>query len=175
MSANSSVTTPTAGELRSAAVSKTYAEGIRAGLVGAAVIAVWFLILDTWNGRPLYTPTVLGTALLRGGRGLESPDTIPVSFEMVMAFTWIHVLAFLLIGMAASHLLGLAERNPSFGFGIVLLFVIFEFGFLLVSLILAEPLLRALAWPEVLLGNLLSAGAMTWIFWRSHPGLTIRP
>jgi hypothetical protein len=35
--------------------------------------------------------------------------------------------------------------------------------------------LRALAWPAVLLGNLLAAAAMVGYFWRRHPNLTIRP
>ena len=32
---------------------------------GAATIAIWFAVLDVVSGRPLYTPTVLGTALFR--------------------------------------------------------------------------------------------------------------
>jgi len=118
---------------------------------------------------------VLGTALFHGGSGLESPDTLPTSFETVMSFTWVHVLAFLLIGVAASRLIALAERNPSFGFGIVLLFVFFECAFVLVTMVFAEPVLHALAWPEVLVGNLLAAATMTAMFWRHHPRLGIRP
>ena len=156
-------------------VSGVYAEGLLAGLVGAVTIALWFLLLDVLNGRPLYTPSVLGAVLLRGGEGLADAQTLPISLEMVVPFTWVHVLAFLLIGVAASRLLALAERNPSFGFGILLLFVVFEFGFLLVSMVLAEPVLHALAWPEVLIGNLLAAAAMTAMFWRWHPHLAMRP
>src|SRR5437763_14820000 len=109
-----------------AAVTALYAEGILAGVVGAATIALWFLALDGVKGRPFYTPTVLGSALFRGGAGLATPEMLPVDFEMVLSFTWVHVLAFLIIGVGASRLLGLAERNPSFGFGIVLLFVVFR-------------------------------------------------
>ena len=54
-------------------VSRLYQEGMIAGLVGAAIVALWFLILDAFNGRPLYTPTVLGTALFRRAAGLGSP------------------------------------------------------------------------------------------------------
>jgi hypothetical protein len=152
-----------------------HAEGLVAGLVGAGTIAAWFFLLDTLRGQPFLTPTVLGTALFRGGAGLESPATLPVDFEMVLSFTWVHVLAFMLIGVAASRLLGLAEREPNFGFGIVLLFVVFEFGFVLVCMVFAEPVLRALTWREVLVGNLLAAAAMTAVFWRRHPRLAIRP
>jgi len=163
------------GAERQASATGVYAEGILAGLMGAATIAVWFLALDSIKGRPFYTPSVLGTALFRGGAGLEHPQALAPNFEMVVSFTWVHVLAFLLIGVAASRLLEFVERNPSFGFGVVLLFVFFEFGFLLVSMVLAEPVLRGLTWSEVLGGNLLAATAMAAVFWRRHPRLAIQP
>jgi hypothetical protein len=152
-----------------------YAEGLLAGITGAATIALWFLLVDAVRGRPLFTPTVLGTALFRHGEGLGVPHTLPVDMEMVLTFTWVHVLAFLVIGVAASRLLGLAERNSNLGFGVVLLFVVFEFGFLLACTLFAETALQALAWPEVLVGNLLAAGAMAGVFWRRHPSLQIEP
>ena len=152
-----------------------YAEGILAGLVGAGTIALWFLVLDTIRGRPFYTPTVLGTALFRGGAALSAPEQVPASLDLVLSFTWVHVLAFLLIGVAAARLIALAERDPDFGFGVVLLFVVFEFAFVLVSLAFAEPILHALAWQAVLVGNLLAAAAMAAVFRVRHPQLTIRP
>src|SRR5438132_13476469 len=141
-----------------------YAEGILAGLVGAGTIALWFLILDTIRGRPFYTPTVLGTALFGGGAGLSAPAQLPASLDLVLSFTWVHVLAFLLIGVAAARLLALADRDPDFGFGGVALFVVFEFAFVLVSLAFAEPILHALAWQAVLVGNLLAAAAVAVVF-----------
>src|SRR5712691_1778955 len=147
---------------RSAAeVHAVYAEGIRAGLVGAAVIAVWFLVLDTFAGHPFYTPNVLGTALMRGVAAIDRPDRLPIELETVLTFTWIHVLVFLLIGVAAARLLALAEVDANYGFGIVLLCVFFEFGFVGVGMTMAEPLLRALAWPAIMLGNLFAAAAMS--------------
>ena len=160
---------------RESDMSSVYGEGIAAGLLGAATIAVWFLIVDTINGRPLYTPTVLGTALFRGGAGLDHPETLPVSFEMVMVFTWVHALVFAAIGGIAARLLAFAEHTANVGFGIVLLFVVFEFGFVAVTTIFAEEILRSLAWPAVLVGNLLAAAAMGAYFWRHHPNLTIEP
>src|SRR2546426_5514736 len=109
--------TPDPG-VRSSDLSNIYQEGIVAGLCGAATIAVWFLILDLFTGRPLYTPTVLGTMLFRGGLGLDDPATLQPSAEMVLMFTWVHGLAFLILGGIASRLLGLAEKNPNYGFGI---------------------------------------------------------
>src|SRR5262249_57069704 len=79
-------------------LSRVYQQGFLAGLVGAATVALWFLIVDTFNGRPLYTPTVLGTALFRHGAGLGAAETLPISFEMVWMFTWVHALVFAAIG-----------------------------------------------------------------------------
>src|SRR5436190_19474547 len=61
-------------------------EGLIAGLIGAATIAVWFLILDSLSGRPLYTPTVLGRALVRRGAATPLSGVLPDP-ELVLMFT----------------------------------------------------------------------------------------
>ena len=138
---------PAASVVEAPDLSRVYQEGIVAGTLGAATIAVWFLILDSFAGRPLYTPTVLGTALLHGSAGLGSPEHLPISFEMVVLFTWVHALVFAAIGGLAARLLAFAEHTANVGFGIVLLFVVFEFGFVAVTMIFAENVLSSLAWP----------------------------
>jgi hypothetical protein len=152
-----------------------YGEGIRAGLVGAATIALWFFLIDLVNGHPLYTPTLLGTAVFRGVDAVTDPSAIEPSFEMVLSFTWIHTLAFVLVGIAAAWLLALAERNASYGFGILLLFAIFESGFIVACMLFFEPVLQALAWPAVVVGNLLAALAMAGVFWRRHRHMVVAP
>jgi hypothetical protein len=154
--------------------SGVYVEGVVAGLIGAATIAIWFFILDVYNGKPFYTPNVLGAALSLSGT-IPDPATAPISMELVVFYTWIHALIFCAIGGLAAKLLALAERDLNFGFGILLLLVVFEFGFIAAAMVFAEPVLRALAWPAVLLGNLLAAGAMAVYFWRHHPKLAIAP
>jgi len=156
-------------------VARLYQDGVIAGVLGAATIAVWFLILDSINGRPLFTPSVIGTALFRSGQGLDSPETMPISFDMVLVTTWLHFLVFTVVGGAASRLLGFAEERPNLGFGVILLFVVFEFGFLAVAVAFAQPVLHALTWPAILIGNLLAASAMAVYFWRRHPNLKIEP
>ena len=156
-------------------VDRTYEEGLVAGLLGAATIAVWFLILDSLTGHPFRTPTILGTAIFRGGQGLTTVEGVPVSFEMVVLYTWIHALVFWVIAGVAARLLRVAERQPNAGFGILLLFVVFEFGFVAAALMFAEPVLHALTWPAILGGNLLAALVMGVYFWRRHPDLQIFP
>jgi hypothetical protein len=172
---DATTTTPPAGAPPTTDASRLYQEGILAGVVGAATIALWFLVVDLASGRPLFTPTVLGTALFRKGAGLDAPALLPVSMEMVLMFTWVHVLAFAVIGGIASKLLTAAERNPNIGFGILLLFVVFEAGFTVAAMVFAAPVLRALAWPSVFVANLLAAAAMGGYFWLRHPNLRVRP
>jgi hypothetical protein len=168
--------TQQAGIERRAPVSLTvYLEGIRAGLVGASIIAVWFLVVDTLAGRPFYTPAVLGQALFHGEAAIQGPAPIEPSLEMVAGFTWVHYLVFLLIGIGAARLMALAERNSNLGFGIVLFFAVFEFGFLLASMIFADSVMERLAWPAVVVGNLLAAIGMGWVLWRGHRQLDIQP
>jgi hypothetical protein len=160
----------------SATIADEYLQGIEAGILGAFTIAVWFFLVDWLSGRPLfYTPNALGTALFRHGEGLERPELLPISFEMVLGYTWVHGLVFCAIGGIAAKLLTLAERQVHAGFGIILFFVIFEFGFVGAALLFAEPIMRVLAWPAVLVGNLLAAAAMTAFFWRLHASLKIDP
>jgi len=151
------------------------ADGTIAGLIGAATIALWFLVVDTLRGRPLYTPSLLGTALFRGRDALTSPETHSISPLMVLLFTLAHGLAFVVIGQVAARLVRLAEKNANYGFGIILFLVFFLSGFFFVSMVFAAELLRALTWPAVLAGNLLAVAAMTVYIGRRHPGFRMLP
>ena len=46
--------------------SRYFREGVIAGLIGAALVAVWFLIYDAARGRPFRTPALLGAATFEG-------------------------------------------------------------------------------------------------------------
>ncbi len=156
-------------------ISKQYLEGMVAGIVGAATISILILVWDTINGQPLYTPSMLGTALFGRGEELSAPESMRVSVELTLMYTWVHGLIFAVIGGIASRLVGFAEKNPDLGFGIVLLFVVLEFGFIGAAYLFVEPVLQTLAWPAVLFANLAGAAAMAGYLWYQHPNLTIRP
>jgi hypothetical protein len=155
--------------------SRLYQEGMIGGVLAAVAVAVWFFVVDLLHGRPLYTPTVLGTALFRHGAGLTSPEALPISPEMVLMFSWVHGLVFAAIGGVAARLLGVAERNPNLGFGILLLFVVFQAGFTVVVLLVAQPVLQALTWPAILVANVLAAATMGLYLWLRHPDLRVSP
>jgi hypothetical protein len=176
MTTQSSTANPTAIKPSSFAIADLYRQGIEAGVLGAATIALWFFLVDLLSGRAFfYTPNLLGTALFSRGAALDQPDRLPISFETVLVYTWIHGLIFCAIGGVAAKLLSLAEQDINAGFGILLLFVIFEFGFVGAAMIFAGPVLQALTWTSVLIGNLLAAAVMAGYFWRHHLNLKISP
>ena len=167
--------TPTTVSTFSPDTTRVYQEGIIAGILGAITIALWFLVVDVAQGRPLYTPTVLGTALFGRGAWPGTLESMPPSFEMVAMFTWVHLLAFAVIGVAVSRLIAMAEQHPGLGFGFVLLFVILTACFTAAAMIVATPVLRALTLPSILVANLLAAAVMAGYFWLRHPKMAIRP
>jgi hypothetical protein len=154
---------------------RVYQEGIVAGILGALGVALWFLVVDLMHGRPFYTPTLLGTALFGRGVWPATLESVPPSFEMVAMFTWVHLLAFAVVGVVVARLLAMAERHPSLGFGFVLLFVILEACFTAAVMIVAAPVLRALTWPAILVANMLAAAVMAGYFWLRHPTMSMRP
>ena len=147
-------------------------EGLITGILGAATIALWFLLLDAINGRPLYTPTVLGTALFRHGDA-TALNVVAASPEMAALYTVVHVLIFSALGNLAAELLVIAQRYPEVGFGILLLFVIFEFAVTVSPILFAGPLVRALGWPALLVANLLATTVMGAYLWLRHPTLRV--
>jgi len=65
---------------------RTTHEGLRAGLVGAAVVWLWLFVDDRLSHATLRTPVLLGRALLSIDR--FGPATPP--WEAVFAFTVVH-------------------------------------------------------------------------------------
>ena len=140
-------------------------EGIWAGLLGAAAVAVWFLIYDTAAGVPLRTPALLGATLLQG---LREPSALVITLPLVLQYTVVHGAAFVAFGIAAAGLLALADRDPRLLFGLVMLFCCFEVFFAALITILAEWLLEAIPWWTILGGNLVAAAVMLAFFFREH-------
>ena len=168
-------TTVSAPATRTYDSTRVYQDGIIAGILGALAVALWFLIFDSARGRPFYTPSVLGTALFGRGASLAPLEATPVSMDMVLMFTWVHGLVFAALGGIAAWLLAVAERSPHVGFGIILLFVVFEACFTMAAYLLAAPILHALTWPAVVIANLLAAAVMAGYLWWRHPALRVEP
>jgi hypothetical protein len=63
-------------------------EGITVGLIGAAIVMVWFFIVDLAAGVPLRTPALLGAALFDGARAAEVVVPTP---RLVVGYTAVHL------------------------------------------------------------------------------------
>jgi hypothetical protein len=157
------VATYTASEERTAV-----REGIVTGMIGAAVVALFFLGVDLIRGVPGLTPSVLGEVFV-----LRRPSAVTTSVDMTAAalYTAVHVLAFAGFGLLLAALARRSETSSLVRyavFPVFLAFVIFFQGVLAV----ADETTRGLfpMW-SVLTANLLAAGAMAWYLWRQHPRL----
>jgi len=143
-------------------------QGVTVGLIGAVSVAVWLLLVDTISGRPFYTPAVLGSAAFHG---LRDPRLVVINFDAVGAYTAIHTLLFMFVGLIAAAVAAEAERSPKVVWLLVEFFVVFEFAFYACVWIIFAPLLAALAWVNVAAGNLLASAGMGYYLWRAHPEL----
>jgi hypothetical protein len=47
-------------------VGRVLREGFWAGCIGAGAVAAWFFVIDLINGRPFFTPAMLGSAVFWG-------------------------------------------------------------------------------------------------------------
>ena len=145
--------------------SRAVREGIIGGLLGAAAVALWFLAYDAVAGVPLRTPALLGAALFHG---LRDPRALVITVPLVLQYTIVHGVAFIVFGIATAGLLMLADRDPRLLFGFFMLFCCFEVFFAALVAILAEWLLEAVPWLTILAGNLLAALVMLGFFFREH-------
>jgi hypothetical protein len=141
-------------------------EGFIAGLIGAAAVALWFLVIDALAGRPFFTPAMLGSAVFWGA---HDPSQVVIEYSRIIGYTMIHVSAFIIVGTLAAVLAAEVEVAPPTLYLVVVFFAIFEFGFYVTVAILAQPLLGALAWWNVAIGNAIAAYAMGYYLWRQHP------
>ncbi len=144
-------------------------EGIVTGLVGATVVALWFLLFDFARGKPLFTPALLGNALFSG---VNNPLGLEVTLGPVIGYTIIHGLAFIAFGVIAASVMSVSEREPAVFVAFVILFACFEVFILGVVGALGQSMLGALVWWAILIGNLLASAAMIWYLVREHPGLS---
>jgi hypothetical protein len=150
------------------AANQVIREGVVAGLLGAAVVAAWFLIFDLARGNPLFTPAALGSTLFLGA---GTVDEVVVSGMTVLGYTILHFGAFIMTGFLVAGIAAAADDQPPLVLAAVLLFAVFEAFFMGSLAMVAEFLLGALAWWTIAVGNLLAALSMGWYLWTHHPKL----
>jgi hypothetical protein len=138
------------------------------GLIGAAVVALWFLATDSIGGHPLRTPSVLGQVLLLGE---TAPDVANLSFIGIILYTAVHFAVFLAFGFALAYLVRWAVRDHIVRYAILQVFLAFELFFVFVVLMLREETRALFPVWSVLVANTLAAVGMGLYLWRNHPDL----
>jgi NAD/NADP transhydrogenase beta subunit len=139
-------------------------EGLVLGLIGAGLVAVWFLLVDGIAGRPLFTPAVLGSAVLFG----RDVGSVTIAVQPVLVYTAFHLVAFLVAGIVIAAIMAEARKDPHVLWLLLEFFIVFQFGFYAAVGLAFRPVLVELTWLNVAVGNLLAAGGMGLYLWRTR-------
>jgi len=162
-SSTTQATSPSESRQRSA---NLFEDGILTGMTGAAVVAIWFLILDTARGQMFLTPSLIGSVIFLG----QSPDqAVSINPYIIFAYTGLHGVLFLIAGFAIARMFALFEHNPQFGIVILLLFLLFESILFSAAAAIFPNLIGTIGAVAVACGNLFAAIAMFAFLIRRHP------
>lgn len=142
-------------------------DGLFTGMIGAGLVALWFLALDTIEGHPLRTPALLGAVLLHGT--LPGAGPVVLGPAEIAAYTAFHLSAFVVFGIVFSALVSLFDRFPIVFFVLLVAFLALMLGFLVLDAALGASLMGQLRPWTVAVANLLAAGGMVLYQWRRHP------
>lgn len=143
-------------------------EGAIAGSAAGLAVAVWFLILDILNGRPLHTPSILGQVILFRR---AAPVTEEIVTGAVASYTLLHFGVFILMGILITKLVHLAVTLAVFRFALLMLFVVFELFFFGFTYIFFTQTHGLFPWWEVLVADTLAVVVMVTYLWKRNPGL----
>lgn len=143
-------------------------EGIVTGLIGAAVVALFFLGVDLIRGVPGLTPSVLGEVFV-----LRRPSAVTTSVDMTAAalYTAVHLLAFAGFGLLIVALARKSETSSLVRYAVFPVFLAFLIFFQGVLAVADETTRGLFPMWSVLTANVLAGAAMAWYVWRQHPRL----
>jgi hypothetical protein len=148
---------------------QVFAQGLVAGLIGFATVAVVMAVANLLLGRsPFHTAALLGSALFYG---LKDPYELTIWPGPVLAYNGLHLLVFLGLGVGASWLARFAERGPHFWYigAVLMLFVALHvFG---VFLFLDERIGSLLSPWSVLASGFAAMATMAAYLIGEHPKL----
>jgi len=134
--------------------------------IGGSVVALFFLVIDAFNGRPLFTPSLLGGVLFGG---VEAQSISEVRMDWVAYATIAHFLVFTGIGVGVTliaHEVELHSRHPfTILFGV---FAAIEWIFLVGGMFLLPGVISALGFWRVAAANLLAAAGIAAFLWANH-------
>ena len=132
-------------------------DGVAAGLIGASAVALWFLVVDAALREPLFTPSLVASALLRG---IPATADHHIDLSMVAAFTAFHSLAFIAFGIVASWLVDRFQHTPDLPLISIGLFFALEGGFVIATKLLVPDVAEVIGHGFIVAGNVFAALGM---------------
>ncbi len=143
-------------------------EGILVGVVGAVAVATWLFLVDLATGRPLHTAAAFGSSILLGAR---SASEISFNLGVILAYSVLHVTAFVVVGVAFAWVARRAHQARKFWTQAVVMLLLLELMFFG-----TVPMVSGWVIEDVGLWVLVVANAMAIIsmgvwLWHKHPDL----
>ncbi len=141
-------------------------EGLIAGILGAAVVALFYLGVDLARGIPFLTPSVLGEVVV-----LRQAHPVVTSADMgaVAAYTVVHVVAFTAFGLILAGLVRRSETSSLARYGAFQALIAFEILFFGLLAVASEGTRGLFPIWSVLAANTLAGVVMAVWLWRRHP------
>lgn len=140
-------------------------EVVHAGVLGAAAVWFWVLLVGAVNGDPLRFATLIGGSFTSVVSGQPAPQWVAVA-----VFTLFHLAVWLGIAELSVIVIQAAARTPS------LLMLAAVVGILLLLAVAGVATMfgsgglgAAFAWPAIYLGSILGVCVMWWYLLRKHP------
>jgi hypothetical protein len=121
-------------------------EGTALGVVVATGIWLWLAVVDAVAGQPFHTFTVFGG---------------------VVPFTVLHYLLNVAYGVGIVSAIHGAEREPSLVIAVAFGFMIIEFAFAMLTVVLSHLGLGELAWVRIFGGSVVGA-VIAWLMLSRH-------
>lgn len=148
-------------------------EGVVVGLIGFAVVAVFYTLFDLLAGQGFgFTLNLLGEVVFRGVRDpavLQLP--MPLDVGAMVAYNFLHLFISVGVGLFVAWLVDRVEEKPSLGTSVL---VILLAGYVVTVAAVAvfardvAPLLPL--WTVVTVNTLAALGGVIYL-WTAHPDL----
>lgn len=136
-------------------------DGFFAGAIGAAVVALFFLGVDAIDRVPLYTPSLVGSVMLRG---VEPSAGLPVDLVSVALFSIVHGIAFVVYGVLCAAVLSRLRETPDLLLIAIFCFLGLELGSVAAFRLIEPRLASLIGHGYVAAANLLAGiGMAVWL------------
>jgi hypothetical protein len=141
-------------------------DALFSGGLGGSIVALFFLLIDSLEGQPLFTPALMGSVLF-GGAQASSFDGAPMN--MIAYYTLVHFATFGALGLGISFLMHEVELHTRHPVAVMLgCFAVLELGFVLAAATLLPGVIERIGAAPVAIANLLAAGSMAGFLGFSH-------